>query len=257
MGMSRPLWLTLLAPLVIGGCAGPEATGRGARHGDWTHWGAGLEQQLERREQWVPAAGLFLATPLFFAFDERFGRAGDQRDRVTALGDGAGLGMAALAAAAGGWEWARGDRGETLEVVAESIVATGLLTSVLKGTTGRRRPEGASRRSFPSGHASFAFNAATLLARYLEDRGDTKLGYLFYAPAAYVAYNRVEADRHYASDVAAGAFLGVFLTNWIWNAHFGETGRGREGIYGRGGAIWRVGPQVEADRLVFGLSVSF
>lgn len=59
--------------------------------------------------------------------------------------------------------------------------------------------------SFPSGHASAAAMAATLLA----DRSQAPA--LWYGLAAVVAASRVHVGIHHASDVAAGAVLGLIL----------------------------------------------
>jgi undecaprenyl-diphosphatase len=59
--------------------------------------------------------------------------------------------------------------------------------------------------SFPSGHATAAFCAATLLAD-----GDN-LGPAYFAIAAVVAVSRVHVQIHHASDVVGGAVIGVAL----------------------------------------------
>lgn len=59
--------------------------------------------------------------------------------------------------------------------------------------------------SFPSGHASSAFTAAGVLAQ-----GDP-LWPLYYGVAVVVATSRVYVKIHHASDVVAGAALGVGL----------------------------------------------
>jgi membrane-associated phospholipid phosphatase len=59
--------------------------------------------------------------------------------------------------------------------------------------------------SFPSGHASSAATAAGVLSE--RDR----LGPLYYALGAVVACSRVYVRHHHASDVVAGALLGVVL----------------------------------------------
>ena len=59
--------------------------------------------------------------------------------------------------------------------------------------------------SFPSGHASSAFTAATVLAQ-----GDP-LWPLYYGVAVVVASSRVYVKIHHASDVLAGAVLGIGL----------------------------------------------
>ncbi|HUQ39191.1 MAG TPA: phosphatase PAP2 family protein [Acidimicrobiales bacterium] len=63
-----------------------------------------------------------------------------------------------------------------------------------------RRPR---TSSFPSGHATAGFTAATLLAD-----GD-RLGPAYYALAALVASSRVYVKIHHASDVVGGVVIGL------------------------------------------------
>jgi undecaprenyl-diphosphatase len=67
---------------------------------------------------------------------------------------------------------------------------------------GVRRP---ITSSFPSGHATAAFCAVTLLAH------DSPAAPAWYALASLVAASRVYVRLHHASDVVAGAALGVAL----------------------------------------------
>jgi undecaprenyl-diphosphatase len=59
--------------------------------------------------------------------------------------------------------------------------------------------------SFPSGHASSAFLAATLLS------DGTRAAPAYYALATIVAASRVHVGIHHASDVVAGAAIGLAL----------------------------------------------
>lgn len=89
---------------------------------------------------------------------------------------------------------------------------SGLTNGAIKSLFGRLRPadyadidfhHGLRRpitSSFPSGHATAAFCAATLLG-----------GGPWYAVATAVAATRVYVRLHHASDVAAGAALGLAL----------------------------------------------
>ncbi|MEO6987593.1 MAG: phosphatase PAP2 family protein [Aquihabitans sp.] len=61
-----------------------------------------------------------------------------------------------------------------------------------------------STTSFPSGHATSAFTAAGLLS----DR-DPKMAPLYYGLAAVVATSRVHVKIHHATDVLAGAAVGI------------------------------------------------
>ncbi len=96
---------------------------------------------------------------------------------------------------------------------AESLIVNGGIKSLFR----RERPEWVDdsprphrlrtpmSTSFPSGHASAAFAAAGVLAQ-----GDP-LWPLYYGVAAVVASSRVYVKIHHASDVLAGAVLGVGL----------------------------------------------
>ncbi len=60
--------------------------------------------------------------------------------------------------------------------------------------------------SFPSGHATSAFCAATLLRE-----SDPEWGPLYFAVAVVVAWSRVHVRAHYASDVIGGTLIGLLL----------------------------------------------
>ena len=75
---------------------------------------------------------------------------------------------------------------------------------IFKQATRRSRPEGTGY-SFPSGHTTVTFASATVLQRHF----GWKVGLPAYAVASYVAASRVEMKRHYLSDVAFGAALGI------------------------------------------------
>jgi membrane-associated phospholipid phosphatase len=88
------------------------------------------------------------------------------------------------------------------------------LTVVFKETTRRSRPEG-SGFSFPSGHTTVTFASATVLQRHF----GWKVGIPAYAVASYVAASRVEMKRHYLSDVAFGAMLGIVAGRTVTVGH--------------------------------------
>jgi membrane-associated phospholipid phosphatase len=77
-------------------------------------------------------------------------------------------------------------------------------TQGIKYIAGRTRPDGTDR-SFPSGHTSSAFATATVLQRHY----GWKVGIPAYALAGYVGASRLHANKHYLSDVAFGAALGI------------------------------------------------
>jgi hypothetical protein len=77
-------------------------------------------------------------------------------------------------------------------------------TYVAKFSAARTRPNG-DPRSFPSGHASSAFATAMVL----QEHYGWKAGLPGFAVAAYTGATRVTDNKHWASDVVFGAFLGV------------------------------------------------
>ena len=95
----------------------------------------------------------------------------------------------------------------------ESALVNGLIKSLLP----RRRPADQGDHpfhlrtpktaSFPSGHASAGFTAATLLAD--GQRAPWRCGW--YGLAVVVASSRLHTRAHHASDVLAGAALGLVL----------------------------------------------
>jgi membrane-associated phospholipid phosphatase len=78
------------------------------------------------------------------------------------------------------------------------------MSSIIKMSASRTRPDGTAL-SFPSGHTTNAFATATVL----QQNFGWKVGIPAYAMATYVAASRVQMKRHYLSDVAFGAALGI------------------------------------------------
>ncbi len=83
------------------------------------------------------------------------------------------------------------------------LLAQGL-TMGMKASFRRQRPEG-SGFAFPSGHTTVSFASATVLQQHF----GWGAGIPAYALASYVALSRVQMRRHYLSDVAFGAALGI------------------------------------------------
>ena len=78
------------------------------------------------------------------------------------------------------------------------------ITYTLKPTINRTRPNGAPY-SFPSGHAASSFASAG----FIHQRYGLKKGIYAYIAASFVGWTRVDANKHYVSDVLAGAAIGA------------------------------------------------
>jgi hypothetical protein len=119
-------------------------------------------------------------------------------------------------------EWAPAKlQGYAVELGA--IGATGAATEALKVGMHRHRPDGTDDMSFPSGHTSAAFSCATLANRNIDSIDALEdvrpvLNVANTVLAAGVGWARVEAGKHYPSDVLFGAALGHFLTAFIHDA---------------------------------------
>lgn len=89
------------------------------------------------------------------------------------------------------------------DLVSANLVAQAM-TSGIKLSVRRGRPDG-TQFSFPSGHTSVSFAAATVVQRHF----GWSAGIPAYAVASYVAASRIQDRRHYLSDVAFGAVVGI------------------------------------------------
>ena len=104
------------------------------------------------------------------------------------------------------------------DALISSVVAGGI-TLALKKTLGRSRPDAehgtfhfspfGGGNSFPSGHATQAFAVASVIAAHYDDNPwvDTAV----YGAAALVGVSRLNHNKHYLSDVLAGAIIGHFV----------------------------------------------
>ena len=116
----------------------------------------------------------------------------------------------------------------------EAVLLGSGITGLLKGTLGRARPDFnatgpvttrpsdfqfgkgftvASRQSFPSGHTTTAFAAASAVTSEVHRMWPQYTWYVapvLYGGATLVGLSRMYHNRHWASDVALGAGIGTF-----------------------------------------------
>ncbi len=130
---------------------------------------------------------------------------------------------------------AKSDKVKTTTLLAtQSVVTSFLAEAVIKTLTGRTRPNyysadvqakptfkgpfgntskdangKKSNSSFPSGHTTAAFAAATVFA--VEYRNKPYIPIIAYSIATLVGVSRITENKHWATDVLAGAALG-YLT---------------------------------------------
>ena len=97
-----------------------------------------------------------------------------------------------------------------------SLLAAGVTSTAVKVTTGRFRPAETDNQyifkpfsghdSFPSGHATMAFALATSLSNEIKNGWVSAALYTF---ATGTAWSRLNDERHWLSDVLAGATVGI------------------------------------------------
>lgn len=110
----------------------------------------------------------------------------------------------------------RGGEREAIRLSASLLAESALINLGVKSLFRRKRPAWEQHRprglrkpqssSFPSGHATSGFLAASLLSA-----GRPRSKPFWYSVAAIVAGSRVHVRIHHLSDVAAGAVIGVGL----------------------------------------------
>ena len=108
-------------------------------------------------------------------------------------------------------------------MVIESTLISGLATQGLKRAFGRRRPRysdsaydfngpryppGENRNSFPSGHTTIAFAAASVVAEQYKPMGVKIAAYTL---ASLVGIQRMYEGAHWASDVFVAATIGTLV----------------------------------------------
>lgn len=132
---------------------------------------------------------------------------------------------------------------EAVGTAFEAYLWTLLITSVAKGAFGRARPSGDAGAHgfwegdtiFPSGHTSRSFAIAAVFA----DRYGRPAAAIGYPLAALIGLSTIQRDTHWASDVLAGAGLGLAIGKGI-----AFRRRPRADGAGRGGGVvaWQVMP---------------
>ncbi len=108
-------------------------------------------------------------------------------------------------------------RDRSMIYVMSNIILTGTVYS-LKKITAVQRPDGSAYTSFPSGHTAEAFASAEFMRMEYKDVSPW-YGIAGYAMAATTGYLRMYNNKHWLSDVVAGAGVGIASTKlayWLY-----------------------------------------
>lgn len=99
-----------------------------------------------------------------------------------------------------------------------SALLMGITVNTMKHTVSVERPDRSSCTSFPSGHTAMAFMGAELLRREYWDVSPW-IGVAGYAVAAGTGFFRMYNNRHWLTDVFAGAGIGILSVEaayWLY-----------------------------------------
>jgi len=118
----------------------------------------------------------------------------------------------------------RNDRINTLLIIAKGEVIMLASTFAVKYLANETRPNGADNLSFPSGHTAQAFLAASIVHTEFRDKSQW-YGVGAYTIATSVAALRMINDKHWQSDVVAGAGFGILSAHLAYLSHRNRWGR--------------------------------
>ncbi|RYY25996.1 MAG: phosphatase PAP2 family protein [Chitinophagaceae bacterium] len=135
-----------------------------------------------------------------------------------------------------GLDWlgvkAKNDFVNRTAILIKAELMVGVFTFSLKRIAAVPRPDTKELTSFPSGHTAQAFAAATFMAK---EYGHKSIWYSIgaYTVATGVGAMRIMNNRHWISDVFAGAGVGILSTNLAYLTHqhrWKKKNKGRQTI---------------------------
>ncbi|WP_048906327.1 phosphatase PAP2 family protein [Pedobacter sp. V48] len=135
--------------------------------------------------------------------------------------------------------------------VLSSAIMGGSVTA-LKNATHRLRPNGSGYTSFPSGHTANAFAAAEFLKQEYKDVSPW-YGYAGYTVAIATGVLRTYNNKHWASDVVAGAGFGILSTKLSYLLY----PKLKRLITGKGRFNYTVMPSYQQHSIALSLSGTF
>ncbi|WP_421753700.1 phosphatase PAP2 family protein [Croceimicrobium sp.] len=124
----------------------------------------------------------------------------------------------------GGWAFKNREIQDLSSAALQSMLSAGIVVMALKLSFHRERPEeqwltdpyvfrgpsfNSNFLSFPSGHSATAFAFASSISAFYDD--PLYLAIPLYSLAGLTAWQRVFTQKHWPSDVVAGALIGTFI----------------------------------------------
>ena len=228
-GFGARIPLILFGCLLLGGCVGQGQWGTEVRLSSGNLASAARNAALDPHT-WVPlaTAGLLIAADVDKDWSEDLAEnqdifgddAEDVSDDLRDLATAAYV-ITALVAPSD----TAADKAKGLMVGGATMALDGALNKGLKEITGRERPDETNDYSMPSGHASKAASRTAMAIRnldYIDMPGWSRdvASWSLRGVAVGTGLARVEAERHYLSDVIVGYAIGQFVARFMHEAFF-------------------------------------
>lgn len=146
-------------------------------------------------------------------------------------------------------------RNSYLDATGSYVVSMGIMTGIValgKKGSHRLRPDESGYDSFPSGHAAAAFLSAEFLMQEYKDVSPW-IGYAGYAVATTTGVFRLYNNKHWVSDVVAGAGVGILSAKlgYLVYPHLKKL------IMGRKHSNFNVMPAYQQKTVGFSMSGTF
>ncbi|WP_158975406.1 phosphatase PAP2 family protein [Cellulophaga sp. L1A9] len=97
-----------------------------------------------------------------------------------------------------------------------SMILTDVFTRALKKSVFKLRPDGSNENAFPSGHTSITFASGAVVYEEFKN-SSSLLAYSGYGFATLTGGLRLANNKHWVSDVLAGAGLGILVTKLVYH----------------------------------------
>ena len=103
-------------------------------------------------------------------------------------------------------------------ILGTAYLIMGAAVNIVKSTVNVERPDGSANNSFPSGHSATVFMGAEFLYQEYKDVS-VWFGISGYLVASGTGFLRMYNNKHWLTDVAAGAGIGILSTKIAYWVH--------------------------------------
>lgn len=136
-------------------------------------------------------------------------------------------------------------------IMFEAVITTQAITFIGKKAFNRMRPDSSNQLSFPSGHASGMFAAASVL----DKRYGWKVGIPSYLVAGYVGISRIKVQKHFPTDIIVGAALGTIIGRSFAQTIGKDASVRMQPMFfpGTAGLVFQISDPEQAFKKLFGL----